>query len=122
RSDDANFVNAQIPAVHFFTGLHPEYHAPGDKAHTVNPAGASEILRLIHHFTLDLAKRSDQLAYTTPGRIRTADRGYGPVRLGVRPGMADAQAGGVLVEEVSLDTPAAKAGIESGDVILKWDG
>ncbi len=122
RSDDANFVNAEIPAVHFFTGLHPEYHAPGDKAHTVNPAGASQILRLIHHFALELAQRSEQLTYTTPGRTRTADRGYGPVRLGIRPGMAEAQVSGVLVEEVSLETPAAEAGIISGDIIAKWQG
>jgi hypothetical protein len=88
RSDDANFVNNEIPAVHFFTGMHGEYHAPSDRAHTVNPAGARDVLRLIHHLTLELASRPEMLTFTEPRRVRTEDRGYAPVRLGIQPGMA----------------------------------
>lgn len=122
RSDDANFIRADIPAVHFFTGVHGQYHAPSDRAHKVNPAGARDILRLIHRITLDFALRPDGLAFTEPRREqRTEDRGYGPVRLGIRPGMGEAVERGVYVDGVSANTSADDAGMQSGDIIIGWD-
>lgn len=121
RSDDANFINAEIPAIHFFTGMHDDYHAPSDRAHTVNPAGARDVLRLIHHLALDLATMPEQLQFTEPGRVATRDRGYAPVRLGIRPGMGTDIDSGVQVEAVSPGTSAEEGGIERGDIIIGWD-
>jgi hypothetical protein len=123
RSDDASFIAVNIPAVHVFSGMHAEYHAPEDQAYTINPAGARDTLRMLHNIAMDLAQRPEKLVFTTPERIRTADRGYGPVRLGIRPGMAaDGQVPGVLIEDVSLGTPAEAAGLRSGDIITAWNG
>lgn len=122
RSDDANFLNNNIPAVHFFSGMHPEYHAPMDEAYTMNPAGARDILMLIHDVAMDLAARPDQLVYTTPRRVATRDRGYGNVRLGIRPGMGEELERGILIDDVSLGTSADDAGIKKGDIMLTWNG
>lgn len=121
RSDDVNFINAEIPAIHVFTGLHDDYHAPSDRAHTVNPAGARDVLRLIHHIALDLATMPEPLVFTEPRRVATQDRGYGPVRLGIRPGMGADIEKGVPVDAVSPGTSAADGGIEGGDIIIGWD-
>ena len=39
-SDHKCYYDAGRPVVHFFTGLHPEYHSPWDDAGLVNGAGA----------------------------------------------------------------------------------
>lgn len=122
RSDDASFHRVNVPALHFFSGMHAEYHAPSDKAYTVNPAGARDVLLMIHDIAMDIAAQPRTLTWSVPGQSRTEDRGYAPVRLGIRPGMGDEGAAGVLVDEVSIGTSAADAGIQRGDVIIAWDG
>jgi hypothetical protein len=121
RSDEANFINAGVPAMHFFTGTHPEYHSPNDRAHTVNPAGARDVLRLIHGIAMQIVAEPVQFTFTQPQRGRGQDRGYASVRLGIRPGMDEVERG-VLIDEVSEGTSAADAGLQKGDVIIGWDG
>ncbi len=120
RSDDASFHRIGVPALHFFTGMHREYTTPADQAYTVNPAGAEEILDLVFDIAQDVARRPEQLVFEKPPAQRGRNRGYAPVRLGIRPGMAEDDLLGVLVDEVFTDTAAYKAGIQDGDVITAW--
>lgn len=122
QADDANFRRIGVPAMHFFTGVHPEYTSPADQAYTVNPIGADKILDLLYETSMDLVTRPEKLRYAQPESDRGRDRGYGRVRLGIRPGMADDLETGILVDGVSLDTSAAEAGIQAGDIMLAWDG
>jgi len=121
RSDDANFHAINVPALHFFTGMHPEYTSPGDLAYTVNPAGAAEVLDLLFDIAYDVASRPRNLAYREPGPSSGENRGYGRVRLGVRPDMNDAVETGVAVAAVSAGTSADDGGMQAGDVIVSWD-
>ncbi|MCZ6850492.1 MAG: M28 family peptidase [Planctomycetota bacterium] len=120
QSDDASFDRVEVPALHFFTGMHPEYTSPSDQAYTVNPAGAGAILDLMFDIAQDLATRPDQLVYQQPSAGRGRDRGYASVRLGIRPGMGEEAQTGVLVDAVSQDTSAADAGMIQGDIIVAW--
>jgi S1-C subfamily serine protease len=108
--------------MHFFTGVHREYTSPADEAWTVNPDGAADVLDLICEITLSVAARPEKLAYRQPSPGRGRDRGYAPVRLGIRPGMGEEVEFGVLVDEVYDDTSADKAGVQPGDVITSWSG
>ena len=121
RSDDANFHAINVPALHFFTGMHDEYTTPGDMAYTVNPAGATEILDLLFDIAYDVASRPRKLVYRDPGPGRGENRGYGRVRLGIRPSMDDNIETGVAVAAVSTGTSAEAGGIHAGDVIVSWD-
>jgi hypothetical protein len=123
RSDDVNFTRLEVPAMHFFTGMHAEYTTPQDKAYTVNPVGAKKILDFIRDIAVDLVTRPQQLDFASPGRSETptADRGYAPVRLGIRPGMGEDLAAGILVDGVSPGTSADDGGLKAGDVMLRWD-
>ncbi len=120
RSDDANFHRMEVPAMHFFTGMHPEYTSPTDLAHTVNPAGAMEVLDLLYAIAYDLASRREMLVYHEPPTSPGENRGYGRVRLGIRPGMGDDVETGVLVEAVSAGTSADDGGMRDGDIIVGW--
>ena len=51
-----------------------------------------------------------------------SDRGYAPVRLGIRPGMGGGDDFGVRVNGVSEGTSAAEGGIQEGDIIVAWGG
>jgi len=121
RSDDANFHAIKVPALHFFTGMHAEYTTPGDHAYTVNPGGAAEILDLLFDIAYDVASRPQKLAYREPGPSSGENRGYGRVRLGIRPDMNDDVETGVAVAAVSTGTSAEAGGMQAGDVIVGWD-
>ncbi|MGA1401097.1 MAG: M28 family peptidase [Phycisphaerales bacterium] len=120
-SDHSNFYGASIPVLFFFTGVHESYHQPGDRGHTVNPAGAAKVMALVENILLDLVS-GEKVAFASPDAAPAAspDRGYAGVRLGVQPGLSEGE--GVKVEAVSEGTSAAEAGILAGDVILSWDG
>lgn len=42
-SDQQSFLDARIPALFFFTGLHDDYHSPTDDAPTLNYAGLASV-------------------------------------------------------------------------------
>ncbi len=124
-SDHASFYGAGIPVLFFNTGNHDIYHTPKDFGHTVNPAGAAKVVALGTTVTAMIATREKPLVFKSSDDAPTAGRGYASVRLGVMPGMSEEGADhpeGVLVESVSANTSAADAGIQKGDVLLKWNG
>ncbi len=127
-SDHASFYAAGVPVLFIYTGNHSEYHTPADKGYTVNPAGAAKIVALAKDIVATIAARPEKLEFQSTDGMKSPDRGYASVRLGVMPAMggddaADSKAPkGVRVEAVSADTSAADAGIKKGDVLVKWDG
>ena len=72
-SDHANFYAAGFPVLFMFTGMHDEYHRPGDHGYTVNPAGAIEIIDFVEDVAFDVASRPDQLTYTRVTRRGNRD-------------------------------------------------
>lgn len=62
-SDHAEFFGAGLPVLHFFTGLHPEYHTPADLYQTINTPGAVQVVGLLTDVAMDLAKREKSLTF-----------------------------------------------------------
>lgn len=60
-SDHVSFLEAGVPALYFHTGPHEEYHTSADLAHTVNPAGAANVL--------DLSERVGSILASSPGEL-----------------------------------------------------
>ncbi len=134
-SDHAPFYGAGIPVLFFFSGVHDVYHKPGDQGYSVDPRGIPAVLDLVERVAMWRAGDAKRLEYwngvvkqeappavvvdTAPGG---SDRGYAPVRLGIRPGLVDEGESGIFVEDVSESTSAADAGIKPGDVLLAWNG
>ncbi|MGE5243637.1 MAG: M28 family peptidase [Betaproteobacteria bacterium] len=55
RSDQWPFLQHGVPAVGFFTGLHPDYHTPYDRPEKINYVKLEKIARLVHQASWDLA-------------------------------------------------------------------
>lgn len=133
RSDHAHFAKATIPVLHFFSGLHDDYHMPSDTADKINVIGAMRIIGIVEQLMLDLATRADQPSFNGPeGAVAVAGQAQEPqedrprsrmrVRFGIAPGSYAEDESGVVVGEVYPGTPAAEAGLMSGDRMVTWNG
>jgi hypothetical protein len=129
-SDHATFYGGGVPVLHFFTGLHEEYHTPRDTADLINVEGAVRIVDMVCDIATLLATRPEQLVFTSTdkgGRGGTPDD-TGPsmrsisVRFGIAPANYAEGGDGVGVGEVFDGTSAAEAGIKTGDRITRWNG
>jgi hypothetical protein len=109
-SDHTSFIRVGVPAVFFFTGLHADYHTPDDTPDKLNNEGAAQVLELVGDVLIRTATDPEKLTFVSP-----------PLRpfMGVRPGDA-AEGGGLVISRVFGDTPAAAAGMQSGDVLVRF--
>ena len=115
-SDQTSFYFKDIPALHFFTGSHEDYHKPSDDADKINFDGIVVISDFIVNIVGDLNGKL-KLAFT---RTKDEEKSSTPrykVSLGVIPDyLYDGE--GMRIEGVKEDRPAIKAGIRSGDVVV----
>lgn len=120
-SDHTNFYKKDIPVLFFFTGLSDEYHTPEDQTHTINPAGAAEVITLVESFAeIFLDDPKVHFTVNTASRTNRAIRMATPVRLGVHPSYTEQLETGILLTGVSEGTSAEAAGIQADDVLLAW--
>ena len=116
-SDHASFYTSGIPALHFFTGSHADYHKPGDDVEKINAPGEEGVLLIIAGLIAKLPadKKAEFLKTRNPAPIGSSSF---KVTLGIMPSYAPSDSG--LKAEAVLDgKPAAKAGMKDGDVIIK---
>lgn len=115
-SDHTSFYYKNIPVLHFFTGLHDDYHKPSDDADKVNYAGMRRVLNVM----LELIKALDNQGKLPFEKTQEQEEGATPrfkVTLGIMPDyLFDGK--GVKVEGVVKGKTAEAAGIRAGDVIL----
>ncbi|MEO7083327.1 MAG: M28 family peptidase [Gemmatimonadaceae bacterium] len=67
RSDQWPFLNNGVPAVWFFTGLHPDYHRPSDVANKINYEKMTRVVKLLHAVSWDLANANGRPAIEPMG-------------------------------------------------------
>ena len=115
-SDHTSFYLADIPVLHFFTGIHSDYHKSSDTPDKLNYEGQQEVLE----FIIDLVEMTEQQGALTFQKTKNTNMGTGrfKVTLGIMPDYAW-QKGGVKHDGVTEGKPAQKAGIQAGDVIVK---
>jgi len=121
-TDVTTFYAKQVPVLSFFTGSHDEYHRPADKPDTLNYDGLERITKLAHGLALDLAQLPAPLAYAKverkdSGGSRDNLRAY----LGTIPDYAT-EVSGVKISGTRPASPADKAGLKGGDVIVEFNG
>lgn len=119
-SDHASFYLKNIPALHFYTGTHTDYHKPSDDAHKINNTGEALVLNLIVSI-INEADKEEKLSFT-PTKMNNASSSSTSfkVTLGVIPDYAfDGK--GLRLDGVSEGKPAQKAGLKQGDIIIMMD-
>ncbi|MDP5140945.1 MAG: M28 family peptidase, partial [Spirosomaceae bacterium] len=61
RSDHYNFAKNKIPVIFYFTGVHEDYHRPGDDVEKILFPKYQQIVRLVFHTAWDLSNRNDRI-------------------------------------------------------------
>src|SRR5438045_1424386 len=115
-----SFNAKKIPVLFFFSGLHTDYHKPSDTYDKINAPGAVKVLSLVYMTAAKMAAETTRLEYTEVQEPKhgTAGSGggYGPY-FGSVPDFRD-DLKGVLFADVQNNSPAAKAGLKQGDLLV----
>ncbi|MFI5143711.1 MAG: M28 family peptidase [Thermoanaerobaculales bacterium] len=118
-SDHSSFYAADVPVLFFFTGAHEDYHKPTDTADRLNYPGMAKVVG----FAIDVARQVANLAQR-PTFEKVAEEGGGErrgfkVRTGVIPEYGF-EGVGVKLSGVRGGSPADKAGLKGGDVVVRF--
>lgn len=119
-SDHSSFYSQNIPVLFYFTGLHDDYHRPTDDADKINIDGLQQIVRYAAKIAIEIDTTSSR-----PDYIKTQAPDQGGMRQGFRvyvgtiPDYSE-DANGMALSGVRENSPAAKAGMQKGDVLIKF--
>jgi hypothetical protein len=124
-SDHTSFVAQKIPVLFFFSGLHADYHKPSDTWEKIDPESAARLLNVVAITTVDLASATDRPTFIAvvesnphAGGVPSGGGGYGPY-FGSIPDFGQTE-NGVKFSDVKPGSPAAKAGLKAGDVLIQF--
>lgn len=121
-SDHSSFYTKKIPVIHFFTDLHGDYHRPSDDWQLINGEGTKQVLDLVASVAVDLGNAPARPVYVQAEMPRPMGGGDGRssrVYTGTIPDFGE-QSEGMKLAGVREGSPAAKAGLQAGDVIVKF--
>ncbi len=125
RSDNMSFYNKQVPALHFFTGTHGDYHRPTDTWDKLNYEGMNRVGALVLAVALRFAGAMEPFQFVAlPSRPSGREAGDTPAFRAYLGSIPDYDGGnrGVKLAGVSPGSPAALAGLREGDVITEFAG
>ena len=123
-SDHTSFVAKKIPVLFFFSGLHSDYHKPSDTWDKINAPSAAQLLDMISDVALQLLSAPAPPTFITVvedkpmGGISGGGGGYGPY-FGSIPDFGEVK-DGVRFSDVRPGSPAAKAGLRAGDILVQF--
>jgi hypothetical protein len=121
-SDHTSFVSKKIPVLFFFSGLHSDYHKPSDTWEKINPDSAARLLDIVADTADQLANAEDRPTFITVAEDKPASGsgggGYGPY-FGSIPDFGQVE-NGVRFSDVKPASPAAKAGLKAGDILVQF--
>lgn len=121
-SDQVSFHEIGVPAVQLTTGPHEDYHRPSDTPDRIDAGGMVKVATWLREAVVYLGERDTPLTSTLGDGSAPVPASSGRrVSLGTVPDFAF-PGPGVRVDSVLPDSPAAGAGIQGGDRIVRIDG
>jgi peptidase M28-like protein/PDZ domain-containing protein/PA domain-containing protein len=129
-SDHVSFISKQVPSLFFFSGLHSDYHKPSDTWDKIDGPASVTLLKLIAGIGVALQDEAErplfvrvappQGAHAGSAAGSGSGSGYGAY-FGSVPDFGDIPKG-VKFADVTPESPAAKAGLKAGDILIEFDG
>jgi hypothetical protein len=123
RADSASFLDQAIPAVHFSSGLHADYHQVTDEVSKVDNEGGARVAWLSYRLLREMMDNPQRLRFRRPspdfnvqGIIRLA------LLLGLVPEQNSQSGKYPLIRFVLPNSLAAKQGFKSNDEITSING
>ena len=125
-SDHTSFTTKQVPVLFFFSGLHADYHKPSDTWEKIDAPAAVEVLQLVADTMDRLDNQAERPQYVRveekenphAGQPGGSGGGYGP-SFGSIPDFAEPPRG-VRFADITPNSPAAKAGLKAGDILVRF--
>jgi S1-C subfamily serine protease len=109
----------------FFTGTHNDYHKPSDTWDKINYPGETKVVRYAYRIAKEIDDQPERPPFVrvqVAQSSQTAGDGRGfSVTLGVVPDFTG-KAEGMKISGIRPGGPAEKAGLKSGDTIVKMAG
>jgi hypothetical protein len=132
------FYLKQVPVLHFFTGPHADYHRTTDTAEKINATGGVQSAEIVASLALQVARPGLRLHYRraapnpTMGRVLGTRDGarhdshaylgtipdYASLTSPSGPGGGGEPGGGVKLAGTRPGSPADRAGVQAGDVLV----
>lgn len=123
-TDVTSFYTKNVPVLNFFTGAHDDYHRPTDTAEKINYEGLERIAKFSELLVMDLAQAPERPDLAKVERTSQEGGGRETLRayLGTIPDYTTSDVKGVKLSGVRAASPAEKAGLKGGDVIVEFAG
>lgn len=124
NGDELSFLEAGVPAVHFFSGARDNYHRPTDTVDRIDTAGLVKTAAVLKEVVEYLASRPEPLTSTLTtvsgsASINTKQpHTTRSVFLGTVPDFAY-RGEGVRLSGVTPESPSAEVGLQEGDIITR---
>jgi len=122
-SDHVSFLNAGIPAIHMFSGVHNDYHRVTDSADSLDIQGMSQVALWLEEAVVYLGSNVEPLRNQLAGAApiqqsnQTTER---EASLGTVPDF-EYSGEGVRISGVTPGGAAEQAGLQANDVLLRFN-
>jgi hypothetical protein len=123
-SDHLSFYVKNIPVLFFFSGLHSDYHKPTDLPDRILYDDEARVVDLVLRATQTLASLEERPTFVRVQEERPVSGGGGSgygAYFGSIPDMGE-ETEGVRFADVRDGSPASKAGLKGGDVLVDFAG
>ena len=121
-SDHTAFYAAGVPVLFLFTGAHSDYHKPSDDPDKLNYLGMAKVAGVAADLVRAFASAPARPTYVKapPPKVIGGGRGYGAYFGSIPDFGQDVK--GVLFAGIREGSPAARAGVKKGDVLVEFGG
>jgi hypothetical protein len=123
-SDQTSFTVKEIPVLFFFSGLHSDYHKPSDTWDKIDSVAGARVIELVANVVSGLDASNNRPQYVRVAEPVSSGTGGGGgygAYFGSIPDFGEIEHG-VKFSDVRDGSPAAKAGLKGGDILIEFDG
>jgi PDZ domain-containing secreted protein len=122
-SDQKSFIDVGVPGVQLFGSVHQDYHRPGDTIDKIDANGLVKVATVLKEAVEYLANREEPMHVTIESSIFDKPQKSAKTRLGRKVSLGtvpdfEFQGKGVRITDTVAGSPAQKASLQAGDIIV----